>query len=153
MGLNKSVIGLSKSIFISTIEFLIKFRVYRWIQNLKFLFHSRVMRYDSFFAKNTMTQIWLIMYTIYTPHMIANFMSDSMIQQFLRFVHANFLREFHSKMRGRNKNFVFKFEFSVKFHVEWYVLIWCIFRITFYWTKRFTPTQSLFSCESSVKSL
>ena len=64
--------------------------------------------------------------------MIAHLISNSMIQKFLRFVNAKFLHEFYSKMRGRNKNFDFKFEFSVKFHVDCYVLIWglCRFRIT-----------------------
>ena len=51
MGTKKSVIGLSKSILLITIELFIKFRVYGWIQNFKFWFHSRVMSYDSFFAK------------------------------------------------------------------------------------------------------
>ena len=63
-GTNKSVIGLSKSIFIITIEFLIKFRVRRWIRNFKILFYSRVMSYESFFEK------WL--YESYMTHNIYN---------------------------------------------------------------------------------
>ena len=61
---NKSVIDLSKSIFIITIEFLIKFRVWRWIRNFKILFYSRVMSYESFFEK------WL--YESYMTHNIYN---------------------------------------------------------------------------------
>ena len=64
MGTNKSVIGLSKSIFIITIEFLIKFRVCRWIDIFKILFHSGVMSYESFFEK------WL--YDSYMTHNIYN---------------------------------------------------------------------------------
>ena len=55
--------------------------------------------------------------------MIAHFISDSMKQKFLRFVHTKCSHEFHSKMRGRNKNFDSKFEFSVKFCVGLYVMI------------------------------
>ena len=55
--------------------------------------------------------------------MIGNFISDSVMQKFLRFAHAKFSNEFFSKMRGRNKNFDFKFEFSVKFCVGQYVII------------------------------
>ena len=55
--------------------------------------------------------------------MIANFISDSVMQKFLRFAYAKFSNEFFSKMRGRNKNFDFKFEFSVKFCVGQYVMI------------------------------
>ena len=59
--------------------------------------------------------------------MIANFISDSVMQKFLRFAYAKFSNDFFSKMRGRNKNFDFKFEFSVKFCVEQYVMIWGLY--------------------------
>ena len=55
--------------------------------------------------------------------MIANFISDSVMQKLLRFAYAKFSNEFCSKMRGRNKNFDFKFEFSVEFRVGQYVMI------------------------------
>ena len=55
--------------------------------------------------------------------MIAYFISDSLQQKFLRFAYAKFSNVFFSKMRGRNKNFDFKFEFSVKFCVGQYVMI------------------------------
>ena len=55
--------------------------------------------------------------------MIANFISDSVMQKFLRFAYAKFSNEFFSKMRGWNKNFDSKFEFSVKFCVGQYVII------------------------------
>ena len=64
MGTKKSVIGLSKSILLITIEFLIKFRVYGWIQNFEILFHSRVMSYESFFEK--------LLYDSYMTHNIYN---------------------------------------------------------------------------------
>ena len=60
----------------------------------------------------------------YTHHMIVNFISDSVMQKFLRFAYAKFSNDFFSKMRGRNKNFDFKFEFSIKFCVGLYVMIW-----------------------------
>lgn len=50
-GSNKLVIGLSKSILLIIIGFLIKFRVWRWIRNFKILFYSTVMSYESFFEK------------------------------------------------------------------------------------------------------
>ena len=59
--------------------------------------------------------------------MIANFISDSVLPKFLRFAYAKFLNDFFSEMRGRNKNFDFKFEFSVKFCVGQYVMIWGLY--------------------------
>ena len=64
MGTKKSVIGLSKSILLIAIGFLIKFRVWRWIRNFKILFHSRVMSYESFFEK--------LLYDSYMTHNIYN---------------------------------------------------------------------------------
>ena len=61
--------------------------------------------------------------------MIANFISDSVLQKFLRFAYAKFSNDFFSKMRGRNKNFDFKFEFSVKFCVGQYVTIWGLYTV------------------------
>ena len=43
--------GLSKSILLISIEFLIKFATSCWIRIFKILSHSRVMSYDSFFEK------------------------------------------------------------------------------------------------------
>ena len=58
------MIGLSKSILLIAIGFLIKFRVWRWIRNFKILFHSRVMSYESFFKK--------LLYDSYMTHNIYN---------------------------------------------------------------------------------
>ena len=70
----------------------------------------------------------------YTHHMISNFISDSVMQKFLRFAYAKFLKSFFLENAWVESNFDFKFEFSVKFHVEWYVFIWDLwpFRITFH---------------------
>ena len=54
----------------------------------------------------------------YTHHMISNFISDSVMQKFLRFAYAKFLKSFFLKNAWAKSNFDFKFEFSVKFHVE-----------------------------------
>ena len=43
------------------------------------------------------------------------------------FAHAKFSNDFFSKMRGRNKIFDFKFEFSIKFCVGQYVMIWGLY--------------------------
>ena len=61
--------------------------------------------------------------------MIANFISDSVLQKFLRFAYAKFSNGFFSKMRGRNKIFDFKFEFSIKFCVGQYVMIWGLYTV------------------------
>ena len=55
--------------------------------------------------------------------MTQNFNSDSVKSKFLRYAHANFLNWIFSEMRGRKIFFDFKFGFSVKFRVEWYVFI------------------------------
>ena len=54
----------------------------------------------------------------YTHHMISNFISDSVMQKFLRFAYAKFLKSFFLKNAWAKSNFDFKFEFSVKFRVE-----------------------------------
>ena len=102
-GTNKSVIGLSKSIFIITIEFLIKFRVCRWIDIFKILFHSGVMSYESFFEK------WL--YDSYMTHNIYNIhiiwlqilVLIQWCKNFWDSPTQNFSIIFYSRMRGRNK--------------------------------------------------
>ena len=59
----------------------------------------------------------------YTYQTIVNFILDSVMSKFLRFAYAKFSDEFFSKMRGRDKNFDFRFEFSVKFCVGQYAMI------------------------------
>ena len=61
--------------------------------------------------------------------MIGNFISDSVMQKFLRFAHAKFSNDFFSKMRRWNENFDFKFGFSVKFCVGQYVMIWGLYTV------------------------
>ena len=63
----------------------------------------------------------------YTYQTIVNFISDSVMPKFLRYAHAKFSNRFFTTMRGWNQNFDFKFEFSVKFRVEWYALIWALY--------------------------
>ena len=64
MGLNKSVIGLSKSVMHIIIRFVIKFCVIRWFRNFKILLHSRDTAYDSFIEN--------ILYDSHLTHMICN---------------------------------------------------------------------------------
>ena len=61
--------------------------------------------------------------------MIANFISDSVMQKFLRFANAKFSNDFYFKMRRRNKNYDFIFGFSVKFCVGHYVMIWDLYTV------------------------
>ena len=64
MGLNKSVIGLSKSVMHIIIRFVIKFCVVSWIRIFKILLHSRDTAYDSFIEN--------ILYDSHLTHMICN---------------------------------------------------------------------------------
>ena len=64
MGLNKSVIGLSKSVMHIIIRFVTKFCVIRWFRNFKILLHSRDTAYDSFIEN--------ILYDSHLTHMICN---------------------------------------------------------------------------------
>ena len=63
----------------------------------------------------------------YTHHMISNFISDSVIQKFSRFAYAKFLKSFFLKNAWAESNFDLKFEFSVKFCVGQYVMIWGLY--------------------------
>ena len=91
----------------------------------------------------------------YTHHMILNFISDSVMQKFLRFAYAKFLNDFFSKMRGRNKNFDFKFEFSVKFCVGLYVMIWglCWYYRRFAWKYWLRRRKILYSMKTDTNRL
>ena len=59
--------------------------------------------------------------------MTANFISDSVMQKFLRFARAKLFDPFPFIMRGWNNNFDLRFEFSVKFRVGCYALIWGLY--------------------------
>ena len=53
----------------------------------------------------------------YTHHMISNFISDSVMQKFLRFAYAKFLKSFFLKNAWAESNFdSYQFSLNIAFH-------------------------------------
>ena len=113
--------GLSKSILLISIEFLIKFQRRLCFPIFKIFLHSKVMSYDSFFLKrhydSHMTQTINNLHTKW-------FQILFLIQWCKKFgirPRKIFQSIFFSRMRGRNQHSDLKFEFNVKLRVNWYL--------------------------------
>ena len=152
MGTKKSMIGLSKSILLITIEFLIKFRVYGWIQNFEILFHSRVMSYDSFFEKSRYDSN--MTHNIYNIHIIwlQILFLIQCCKNFWDSPTQNFQTIFSPKCVGRIKIFTSNSNSALNSTSDgrWRVMIWGSYWYyrRFAWRSRLRRRKALYSVKT-----